>query len=299
MNRDDKLHKVVGSLVNAIRLAANSKSRTRRMSYKTIPYDNVLVYKGVKLAEIMVPKVPDDPAAGAAAFDAWAYCLIEGEYDPFEAIEPYLGSEVGKWLRKWSEWGDRTVMLLWALGMGEGAFCVYNRDTISVEVGDMRYGVCGGIVTSKFCDGKELALGNTFRLLQEAHVVRTFSHKLVCLYREAYAVGQQETNALLALTTAYPELNLWKLVTQLDTRRYPSTTTMRRFERLVIKSKDPMAELFRALVPMWMTRGEFTKAVGNLARRREMTSAPARQNMITRLYQYFYKVKDANSNANP
>jgi hypothetical protein len=289
MTHHERFKKVLDELSAAIRRAPDSRSRTRRMVFKAVPFDNNLTYSGVGLAGIMVPEVPADPNFTQAAFDAWAYSLIECESWPMTELAKFISPAACDWLNQWPGAEEQAVMLLWALGHAEGARVWYDDQDIFVAHGEHTFGVVDGHVKARFCGGKAMGIASPAKLLNDTRDIRTFSARFIALYREAYRAGIGETNALLALTTAYPTLNLWEIAGKHDRRRTPSSRTLQRWEKIAATHDDPIPTLYRLIVPQWASRGVFTKVVGNLANRGiEMTFA-TRQNMISRMCQYFHK----------
>lgn len=284
----ERFKKVLDELSAAIRRAPDSQSRTRRMIFKAVPFDNNLTFSGVGLAEIMVPEMPADSNFTQAAFDAWAYSLIERESWPMTELAKFISPEACDWLSQWADPKVQAVMLLWALGHADGASVIYSDTDILVTHGEHTFGVVGGNVIARFCVGKLMEIASPAVILNDTREIRTFSARFISMYREAYRAGAQHTNALLALTTAYPTLDLWKMASKHERRRTPSVTTLRRWEKIAATHDDPLPILHRLIVPQWASRGVFTRVVGSLSNRGAAISHAVRQKLISRMCNYFH-----------
>lgn len=292
MTHAEKLKTVLDALLDAIHLAAKSKSRTRRMAYNEIAWDTDVVYAKVALQDIMVPPVPDDPMMCLAAFEGWAYRHLHHEGKPEDAIGEFGGQVLKDWIIHFATPEVRAVMLLWALGHAEGAEVHYDDNSIMVFHGALKYGISQGKVVSRFLEGRDFPIASPEDLLNAETLTRSFSTRFIAMYREAYRDSAGAVTALLAVSRAFPEMDLWRLSQRHDGGRTPPAIKMRKWERILVQHYDPIAVLFRDMVPGWLTRLAFTKVFGRLQTRRTDMSAQERQKYITKMHTHFHKNKD-------
>ena len=284
--------KVFDELCLALRRANEDKPRTRRMSYKAVPYDNALTYKGVALAEIMVPQVTESLVECQAAFDMLVENCTSTEYQPMDGVSDVLSPHFIEWLEKWNDPMDKAVMLLWAAGIAHGASVDYDDCSIIVTSPDMRFGISNRQIMSRFNSGLKFHIKSPEKLLKAEPMVRTFSAKTITLYREAYRNSEAAVDALLAIFTAYPNLDLWKYATKMRIDSRATPRDLSRWEKMLFKHSDPVHALYLVLCPVWLSRQQFRGIFGPMKDRNTNPGPLARQTMITKMYQYFYKNKE-------
>jgi hypothetical protein len=285
-------HKIViDEIATALRRACDSKSRTRRMSFKAIPFDNRLKFKGVPLAEVMVPIMPQDISLCQGAFDIVVDNIFNMQ-QPLDGVDAYLPTKVLDWLAQWTQIDSKLVMLLWATGKSLGLEINYDDSSILLSDSATTFGINNRRIVSKFNDGKTLSIMSPEKLLLSDRLVRTFSARNIAMYREAYRNGEATTNALLAMLTAYPYLDLWKTLKVTPVVEVPSISSLRRWERIIINEPDPVISLYRLIVPGWMSRAQFARTLGRPVPQGTQIGHLGRQRMVAKMYQYFYKNKE-------
>ena len=296
MTRDEKCKSVLRELGDTLQRATYHVVRTRRMTYKSIPFRNNLTYAGVRLEDVMVPAVPDDPTACMAIWDAWVWCLNQGMEDkkPLDAVEEFGGSALKEWLSQWDATTKQSVMLLWALGHAEGAQVEYTKTSIMVKHGEHEYGVTPeGMSKARFTDGVKVRVLDPTRVIEDGLFIRTFNAQFLAMYKEAYRCGVGPTTALVALATSHATMEIWKAILDSSLVRHPNPKMMQRVERAIFTRTDPLAYLFKTLVPEWMGSRTFTKVFGSVKKREIDLTPMQRQLLLNKLYLHFHKNKES------
>lgn len=285
-------HKIViDEIATALRRAVDSKSRTRRMSYKAVPFDNRLTYKGVALAEVMVPIMPDLISC-QAGFDTLVDNIINSDIQPLlDGLDLHMNKPVIDWLAQWEDASEKVIMLVWATAKSHGLQVEYDHDSIIVYTGETRFGIASHRIMSRFNEGTVVPIKSPKRLLNSDRMIRTFSARNIAMYREAYRDSEAATNALVALLTAWPKMDLWKKIRVAKVVELPSIASLHRWERIIMNQNEPVLMLYRVIVPGWMSRADFCKVFCK-PHTSEVIGFELRQQMISRMYRHFYKNKE-------
>ena len=288
MNRNEKYKKVLEGLRLALRRMSDERTHSRRMRFNAVPFTTLMIYNGVNVAEAMVPDVPDDPQQCRTAFDTWAVTLLDRDECPYEALGRCVNAKVVDWLKQWETEAEQTTMLLWALGHAEGATVDYDEGSMLVEHEGERYGINRGVIVSPFSTGKPLPIANPEVILNDNKPRRTFSARLITMYRAAYQSGDEHAQALLAMATAYPRLSLWQEILKGSKYPTPPTSVVLRWSKILMSYNMPFQILYKEMVPMWMASTTFRDVIGNTAGGRNLAMT-TRQKIINRMYMHFYK----------
>jgi len=262
-------------------------ARARRLTFDSLPLATCVKFEGEPLRHVMSPPVPVTGPETEALFDAWLYPLHTGEGEPEKES---VGETLFNFMNKGETLGDKTVRLLYALGNAEGAVLTYDQHTVKVQHDDRVFGISNGVVFSKFCSGLHIP-AEPQRVLEESGKVRTFDKFFCSLYREACKVGKGTKEALIALHTGKPGESMRRMVRIENTAKLPTSRQMSVFEETLHKPLDPLAYLYKQLVPGFLKPAEFSKLFGTLGQRPETLSATARQKHINTLHTHFHKTK--------
>ena len=289
------LQTITDRLTFLLRLHGKGGTRTRRMTYTSLPLTSDLKFEGTPLRTIMSPDVPEDAFGCEQIFDTWLSPLKDGEGNCTEDLIALAGKPLYEFISfegagRSVTFQEATVRLLYALS--RHGCLVYSDRSIEVYIGDRTFGIHDGIVTSRFCTG--LDLGRNIKpaeVLESTGEVRSFDRFFCSLCREAYRRGKGLTNALIALHMGNPGFNWRKLAEAARPAQRPSYAMMDRWEKTLLRGKDPISTLYTLLVPLWMTGAEFSKAIGRLSARPLELSDVQKQECITKLHNFFHKNK--------
>lgn len=264
------------------------------MTYQSLPLVTKLEFEGTPLRSIMSPPVPDDVFGCEQIFDTWVAPLMLGDGDSVKDLTELAGSELCEFIAleatgRSLTFQEATVRLLYALGNAKGASMTYGESHIFVSMDGRIFGVQDGKVMSRFCEGLDLGTVNPIETLEGTGDMRTFDSHFCRLYREAYRRGGLLPQALIALHQGNPRFNWRKLAEASRPNQRPSYNKMFQWENMILKKRDPLHVLYLALVPLWMTSAEFSKALVRVSSRPIELSPEQQQNYITQLHTFFHK----------
>ncbi len=304
LTRAEKHAAVVKWLGRQLKEAKWDVSASRRLRYKSIPYRNDLTCVGIDLETLMLPVMPHTALECATAFDCFAYSVKRPdvvEFPKVVALTQGLGkdraAEVLHWLSQWEKDEDQVVMLAWALGHRDGAELQVTDNAILVTIEDVTFGVeADGKILGTFCEKDELTmpLSGIDELLTRTWTKKTSSSKFATLYREAYRKGDEVITALVAFASGCSVADIWNLVQKTKPpERVPSYRDMKKMEHILMKEKDdPFAKFYTYLVPVWLSRAQYSRVFGTPSRRDIQPSERVRQTAVEKLHKFFDKKKE-------
>ena len=187
---------------------------------------------------------------------------------------------------------EQAVMLLFAFGTNEGATLTYDETSIMVKHEDgVEFGVINGVVKSRFHSGEKLDVLPA-KVIGVEREVRCFNKHFIALYREAYRVKDEGAAlALLVLRTGDPKFD-FKWLAEVASRRRPiNERFISKICTIARKERDPVASLYRVLVPRYMSPTRFTKTIGRLGERKHEPTEAQRIRYVQRLQGHFYNNK--------
>jgi len=288
------LDKITRRLTWLLRLHGKHGGKARRINYTSLPLATDLKFEGTPLRSIMSPPVPDDPFECEQIFDTWVSPMQTGEGNSARDLAELAGTALVEFITleasgRSLSFQEVTVRLLYALGNAKGACLVYSPRTIEVFHGDRTYGITDGVVSSRFCEGFNLGEVAPTDTLERVELIRTFDRHFCSLYREAYRRGKGLPQAIIALHMGNPGFNWRRLAEAARPGQRPTYAKLMQWENMLLKRDDPIHALYLAMVPLWVTTAEFSKAVGRLSSRPINPTPQQRQFCITKLHTYFHK----------
>lgn len=280
--------RVIKRLSFMLRMHSKRNSKTRVRNLMSLPFNTTLEFEGVPLTTLMSPTVPDNGPEAESWFDAYLYGLYRGESTtPLEDLAETAPS-MAKFVAQGEGIGEQATLLLWALGRAKGAVMTYDNDSIMVQFGDMRFGIEHGSVISRFCTGYQVQC-HPMEQLETPKPIRVYSTSFCSLWGEAHSRGKNAPQALIAIMMGDPSYNFRKMAERAVPGIYPTNSQFLIWEDALADKRDPVARLYKHLVPKWMTRGEFGQVIRALGGRPLEGLTPASQQAyITKMHHYFY-----------
>lgn len=284
------LKRLTSRLAELLKNHDKQGARARRITYQTLPLVTCMKFEGEPLRRVMSPPVPETGSATLAIFDAWLYHLKIGDGEGGKDLIAAGYEDLLAFIDKGETFADKTVRLLYALGNAEGAVLTYDATSVKVQHEDRSYGIANGVVFSRHCSGLLIPC-NPKPALEDAMQVRTFDRYFCSLYREAYRVGKGAKEALIALYTGNPNVSLHKVFKAESLRKLPTQKQIVSFENTLNHMNDPLARIYKQIVPEFMSSAEFSKVFGTLSLRPDTLSERAKQRYINKMNVFFHKTK--------
>lgn len=287
MGKSEPLTSVVSRAMYLLRMHSRQATRSRRMTFGSLPLDTDKTFEGVSLQRIISPETAATGLETEQLFDIWMWPhFTPGDGDSVADLKEH-NAELCQFVTAAEGFGVQTVRLLYALGNAPGARLAWDGDTIMVHHDDKSYGIIDGQVTSRFCTGAKVAVDHRAVLLDTA-VMRTFDADFCSLYREAYRQGKGLVDVLVALAMRVPPFNFRRMGKEALGSRKPSTQQMGGWVTILTRKKDPVSALYKQLVPKWLTIGEFSRVICSMGSRPLEPDAASRQLYINKLYKRFH-----------
>lgn len=277
------LDRAIEKAARMLRRHAAHATGARNIPYTKLPLTTDLEFEGVPLQRMMAPTVPPTGPETCQLFDTWMWPRRSGEGDSVEDLGAadkdllqYLGT---------GDFGTQTVRLLHALSTAKGARLAWDDTSVMVHHDAMAYGIINGTVYSRFCDGTKVSADHR-TVLTAAPQLRSKDPDFCSLYRESRRVQRGLTGVLVALTER-PGFSFKDLANLASNARTPTKAQFARWLQVIHKPHDPVAALYKQLVPKWMSATEFGRVFAPIGTRPIDPSPETRQVYINRLYIHF------------
>lgn len=260
----------------------------KRVVLKSLPLLTEKTFEGRPLRSVMSPLVPDTGVMTESLFDIfiWPHHRKEGdsEKDLLEASSRDLVSFV----LKGTNLGEQILWLLYALGNADGARLAFDRNSIMVHHDQHSYGIIDGVVHSRFCTGFKVNADH-WEFLHRRWDITCLNESVCILWREAYRKGPGTVAALTALVMGQPRLNWKKMLDSVLPNKMPTNAQFDSWIATLHTAQDPLAKLYKELVPAWMTASDFGRVFCRIKNRPECPGESSKQAYITKLYAFMYQ----------
>lgn len=266
-------------------------SKVRRLTYRSLPLLTDTMFDHVNLSSVMSPATPKTAIEAEQLFDAFLYPLIDGSGDSASELEIAGGAALTEWVMRGVTFGEQVVRLLFAVSNVDGVRRVIDDSTFLVMFEDRTFGIRDGKTVSRFCTGIDIDAA-PLDILTRTEEVRSFDHNFCSLYREAYRRGQKCLNAIVSLHMLNPKFGFKKLADRSRALKVPTEGKIGSWERTLLTARDPVVEMYRKLVPVWMTSGEFRRVFGSIEKRKIKPSEMDIATLITKMHHHFHKNKE-------
>lgn len=277
------------ALGHSLRHAASRGIRDRHRVVRSVPFNVKHKFQGIPISELMHPPVPSSGAETESWFDVYMHPLVTGTGDQLADLLDMAGPDICSFVKTGKAPEERAIRLLWALGQADGAVLIYDHNSIVVHHDDRQFGIINGVVESRFCSGLKFAC-DAKTYLEGTYDIHVHSSNFCALWVEAHQKTRNEEMALVALLTVYPDFDFKNLLRLKSRAQKTSEAMLLRIERVLNSKKDPIAKLYKMLVPEWMTVGEFSKVFCPLHSRALTGLKPiTQQSHITKMRNFFYK----------
>ena len=287
MARAATIDKVVTRLMWLLRMHGKFAARAHRIIYKAPPMTTEAVFEAVPIRELMCPPTPDTGPETQQLFDTWMWPHHTHEGDSVEDLTE-ADQLLCQYVTKRGDFGEQTVRLLFALSTAEGARLAWDGNSIMVHHDECSYGIIDGVVHSRFCTGAKVVVDHR-EVLTRRPELRSMDTHFYSLYREANRRGKGLVDVLAAIHMGQPGFNFRRMAEMSVPKRTPSKTQMEAWLKILYNPKDPVAALYKQLVPKWMSSGQFTKVICSLGSRPLPPNPVTQQMYINRLYAHFFK----------
>ena len=265
----------------------------KRVVYETIPLLNDISFEDHKLRDVMAPHVPGNGAQTEDAFDSWLWPMKNpGDGDSVQDLLSKSSQDVVDFVTQVSDVGEQTVRLLYCLGNSGDARLEVTPTSIMVHHDDVAYGIIDGIVYSRFCDGMKI-VADHMKILTETTFIESKTPEFCKLYREARRQGKNVDKALIALAMGRPKFN-FRRISHAKIFTPPTDLRIKALSLIISQEEDPLAKLYPALVPKYMTKACFNSKFGNITTRIANPNEWQRQKYINLMYDYFHKLRMKN-----
>lgn len=281
---------VANRLAFLLRMHKKSGSRTRRMTIKTIPLDNDLMFDHISLRKIMTPSAPSEGIFNERVFEAFLYPLIDGDGTPEEGLRATAGDAVADYVMAGDSIEEQVVRLTFLCSNAEGATASFDKDSFLITHDDKVFGIEHGQIRSGFCSELKFDI-NPEQALTHVKDRRVFDDAFCSLYREALRRGRGLSNALTALLLGQPGFKFKLMAEEADPCRFPSSAKLKQWEHVLNHELDPVAKMYRIMVPRWMTPSQFNRTFTCLSLRPVNPRASTITKLINQMHYFFHKNK--------
>jgi len=282
------LEKTIADAMYMLRMHGKRFTGGRVTYCTTVPFITDAEFKGQNLAAAVLPPVPTTGAEAHNLFDIWLWPVWHGEGRP-QAELMEVNQPLCHFVMLGKDFAEQTVRLLVALGNTPGAHLEWDECALMVHHQDGEsYGIIDGMTRSRFCTGVKVS-ADYERMLTETSRIRIVSVDFASLYREAERKGRGLQKLLVAMYTWRPELSWARLARTAVPRKTPSKRQFDAWIKIMSDPIDPVAKLYKHLVPQWLAPSQFTHLVVGLGSRPMGPSERVKQGYIDRLADHFHQ----------
>lgn len=288
----DPRTKLIEILMTRLRHVDTRKEVVTRMRYRTLPWVTDRCLEGVPIRTLMTPLVTGCGRETESVFDVWCVSVREGANFTMATRDlcDYGHRTLSEFLRRNSTTLEEgTVLLLCALGNADGATFEYTLDRVLVTHDGVTFGIREGVAESRFSSGLRFDGLDPIQVLEATHETQAYDEAFVRLYREAYNVGDDAVEALIALRTGDRRFNFGAMLGKCRLRVAPRVDTLARIERGVMTKRDPLMYLYSEVVPRWFRPFEFNTVIAKLSGRQLDPPQSVRLKYVTNFYEAFHK----------
>lgn len=259
---------------------------------QSVPLVTDKSYRDTPLRVVMSPETPTDPHAAEQLFDLFLWPLVNGGGDPIAELAA-VNQDLADFVAKGENLHTQVTLLLYALSNAPGASLGYGKNSIMVMHGAKTFGIDHGVVQSRFSKGHQIGVFDPRPTLEWPTPLLIRNLSFCSLYREAYRRGLEDV--LLALYVGQPNFDFKKLAREAIQNLVPRKQNLKRWEKAIMSGQDPIASLYKNMVPEWMTKMTFVKLFGQASRRPTQYPYQKRQMLLNKLLAHFYKNKKENN----
>lgn len=284
-------------LAHLLRRYHRQLPHTKSMWLELMPLDTKETFEGRPLSALTIPYIHGQAGDRRNLLDLWVEPLRTGEWDPVKELGSAASYTLVKFMRvegvkREVDLFEQTVRLIYVLGKTRGARMTIDETSIMVEHDGLTYGMQDGAIVTRLNAGIEIGKGNPQALLETVDVVEINDMTFSSLYREAYRRGQGVLNLLMALRTGHPDFRFHKLVDSSRAHKYMTRKQMDQAEKVIFEADDPVATLYRKLVPAYTSRTDFIAYISPVGGRQIPPTIYARQRLLNHLVSFFQPPKE-------
>lgn len=253
----------------------------------TLPMVTDKVWRGIPLCRAMSPATLSTGVETEYLFDAWVWPVKMGEGEPGKELADAGGSALYRYVTKGADFGERTVRLLYALSNADGASLVHDEHAIMVHHDTHSYGVIDGRVFSRFCDGTQVNADHQ-KILTESKRLKVVTREFCYLWGEAYLRRENLIDPLVALWQSCSVVHWSKLAAKPIRQKIPKESDLNNWLGILeCNPNDPLFDIYKILVPKWMTKGVYSRLFGLITARQFDPDEVTRQKLMNNLCDWF------------
>lgn len=276
LNREEILHLAARDMLDKI----GPSNLRRDVHVRTVQYVQpplIVAERADSLHLVRRPEIDMDADEALGAFEAALDILLNGQSG--EALSAVVGGPASKMIRRFSTIESQVCALVWYLAGARDVALAYDDHSCTFRASGLDRGILNGKLVSTFHHG-ELMLCNPRDVLTKAHELCRSTETVFIM---AYNLARQRSAYLAeGMAILYQAVSPQAFKQYVSLPRVMSKAQTGTMEALVF-GKDPVAALYKALVPKWMNISDFVRLFGAVESRNLEPDVMKRTEMMGKL----------------